>query len=78
MRVTRLDPARLDSGMDMQRGPSGSRLRPDDTNNNNAKDQKEDDPMKRKVVKTRGTDLGTLERDLLEYDENGELDELFC
>ena len=64
--------------MDMQRGPSGSRPRPDDTNNNNAKDQKEDDPMNRKVGKTSGTDLGALERDLLEYDENGELDELFC
>ena len=69
-------PARLDSGMDTRQGPSGPEPKPD-TNDDELMNQ-DDGHMERKGEKSRGVDLGALERDLLEYqfseDDDGEVD----
>ena len=69
-------PARPDSGMDMQQGPSLPRPKPD-TNDDEQMDQ-DDDHMEGKGEKLDGKDLGAMERDLLEYqffeDDDGEVD----
>ena len=75
-------PARPDSGVDMRHGPSGPVRKPgDDGNDQDAskKNQGEDDTIEGKGDKVSETDLGALERDLLEYDfketEDGVADE---
>ena len=69
-------PARTDSGIDMQQGPSRPGPRPD-TNNGEQMDQ-DDGHMEGKGNKSNGLDLGALERDLLEYqfseDDDGDFD----
>ena len=69
-------PARPDLGMDMQQGPPGSGPKPD-TNDDEQMDQ-DDDNMEGKGEKLDGLDLGSLERDLLEYqfceEDDGEVD----
>ena len=69
-------PARLDSGIDMRQGPSGPGPKPD-PNDYELMDQ-DDDHMEEKGEKSSGMDLGSLERDLLEYqfseDDDGEVD----
>ena len=69
-------PARPDSGVDTRQGPSGPRPKPD-ANDDEQMDQDEDD-TRRKTERPGETDLGALERDLLEYrfseDDDGEVD----
>ena len=69
-------PARPDSGMDMQQGPSGPGPKPD-TKDDERMDQ-DYDHMEGKGDKSDGLDLGALERDLLENqfseDDDGEID----
>ena len=69
-------PARPDSGVDTRQGPSGPRPKPD-TNDDEQMDQDEDD-TRGKTERPGETDLGALERDLLEYrfseDDDGEVD----
>ena len=69
-------PARPDSGIDIRQGASGAGAKTD-PNDNELMDQ-DDDHEEKKGEKSGGTDLGALERDLLEYqfseDDNGEVD----
>ena len=70
-------PARPDSGVDTRQGPSGPGPKPD-ANDDEQMDQDEDDTRGR-TERPSETDLGALERDLLEYrfseDDDGEVDE---
>ena len=62
-----------DSGVDTVQGPSGPEPKPDDERKNqdaNKENQGEHDTMEGKGDKKSEIDLGTLERDLLEYDFN--------
>ena len=68
-------PARPDSGIDTRQGPSGPKPKPD-ANDDELMDQDDDGG---KTEKPGETDLGALERDLLEYrfsedDDDGEVD----
>ena len=69
-------PARPDSGIDTRQGPSGPKPKPDE-NDDELMDQ-DDDDIGGKTEKPGETDLGMLERDLLEYrfseDDDGEVD----
>ena len=71
-------PARQDSGIDSRQGPSGPRPKPD-AGDDELMDQDDDDnDTEGKTGKPGETDLGALERDLLEYrfseDDDGEVD----
>ena len=71
-------PARPDSGTDSRQGPSGPRPKPD-ANDDELMDQDDnDDETGSRTEKPGETDLGALERDLLEYrfseDDDGEVD----
>ena len=71
-------PARPDSGIDSRQGPSGPRPKPD-AGDDELMDQDDDDnDTEGKTGKPGETDLGALERDLLEYrfseDDDGEVD----
>ena len=71
-------PARPDSGIDSRQGPSGPRPKPD-AGDDELMDQDDDDKyIEGKTGKPGETDLGALERDLLEYrfseDNDGEVD----
>ena len=70
-------PARPDSGIDSRQGPSGPRPKPD-AGDDELMDQDDDDDIEGKTGKPGETDLGALERDLLEYrfseDDDGEVD----
>ena len=71
-------PARPDSGTDARQGPSGPKPKPD-ANDDELMDQDDnDDGTGSKTEKPGETDLGALERDLLEYrfseDDDGEVD----
>ena len=59
-------PARPDSGLDTEQGPSGPKPKPD-ANDDELMDQ-DDDDIRGKTRRPGETDLGALERDLLEYD----------
>ena len=69
-------PARPDSGIDTRQDPSGPKPKPD-ANDDELMDQ-DDDDIGGKTEKPGETDLGALERDLLEYrfseDDDGEVD----
>ena len=69
-------PARPDSGIDTRQGPSGPKPKPD-ADDDELIDQ-DDDDIGGKTEKPDETDLGALERDLLEYrfseDDDGEVD----
>ena len=69
-------PARPDSGIDTRQGPSGPKPKPD-ANDDELMDR-DDDDIGGKTEKPGETDLGALERDLLEYrfseDDDGEVD----
>ena len=69
-------PARPDSGIDTRQGPSGPNPKPD-ANDDELMDQ-DDDDIGGKTEKPGETDLGALERELLEYrfseDDDGEVD----
>ena len=69
-------PARPDSGIDTRQGPSGPKPKPD-ANDDELMDQ-DDNDIEGKTEKPSETDLGALERDLLEYrfseDDDGEVD----
>ena len=69
-------PARPDSGIDTRQGPSGPKPKPD-ANDDELMDQHDND-IGGKTEKPGETDLGALERDLLEYrfseDDDGEVD----
>ena len=69
-------PARPESGLDTRQGPSGPKPKPD-ANDDELMDQ-DDDDIGGKTEKPGETDLGALERDLLEYrfseDDEGEVD----
>ena len=69
-------PARPDSGIDTRQGPSGPKPKPD-ANDDELMDQ-DDDDIGGKPEKPGETDIGALERDLLEYrfseDDDGEVD----
>ena len=70
-------PARPDSGVDSRQGPSGPRPKPD-AGDDELMDQDDDDnDTEGKTGKPGETDLGSLERDLLEYrfseDDDGEV-----
>ena len=69
-------PARPDSGVDTRQGPLGPKPKPD-ANDDELMDQ-DDDDIRGKTEKPGETDLGALERDLLEYrfneDDDGEVD----
>ena len=58
-------PARPDSDVDTRQGPSGAKPKPD-ANDDELMDQ-DDDDTEGKTGRTGETDLGALERDLLEY-----------
>ena len=58
-------PARPDSGIDTRQGPSGPKPKPD-ANDDELMDQYDND-IEGKTEKPGETDLGALERDLLEY-----------
>ena len=68
-------PARPDSGIDTRQGPSGPKPKPD-ANDDELMDQ-DDDDIGGKTEKPSETNLGALERDLLEYrfseDDDGEV-----
>ena len=69
-------PTRLDSGIDTRQGPSGLKPKPD-ADDDELMDQ-DDEDIGGKTEKPGETDLGALERDLLEYrfskDDDGEVD----
>ena len=69
-------PARPDSGVDTRQGLSGPKPKPDAIDDE-LMDQ-DDDDIRVKTERQGETDLGALERDLLEYriseDDNGEVD----
>ena len=71
-------PARPDSGIETRQGPSGTKPKPD-ANDDEMMDQDDNDnDIGGKTGKPGETDLGALERDLLEYrlseDDDGEVD----
>ena len=69
-------PARPDSGIETRQGPSGPKPKPD-ANDDELMDR-DDNEIEGKMEKLGETDLGALERDLLEYrfseDDEGEVD----
>ena len=69
-------PAQPDSGVDTRQGPSGPKPKPD-ANDDELMDQ-DDDDIRGKTERPGETDLGALERDLLENrfseDDDGEVD----
>ena len=71
-------PARPDSGTDARQGPSGPRPKPDADDDEVMDQDDNDDGTGSKTEKPGETDLGALERDLLEYrfseDDDGEVD----
>ena len=71
-------PARPDSGTDARQGPSGPRPKPDADDDELMDQDDNDDGTGSKTEKPGETDLGALERDLLEYrfseDDDGEVD----
>ena len=71
-------PARPDSGTDSRQGPSGPRPKPDADDDELMDQDDNDDETGSKTEKPGETDLGALERDLLEYrfseDDDGEVD----
>ena len=71
-------PARPDSGIDSRQGPSGPRPKPDADDVELMDQDDNDDETGSKTEKPGETDLGALERDLLEYrfseDDDGEVD----
>ena len=76
-------PARpTNSGIDSRQGPSGPRPKPD-AGDDELMDQDDDDnDIEGRTGKPSETDLGALERDLLEYrfsdDDDGEVDGSLC
>ena len=71
-------PARPDSDIDSRQGPSGPRPKPDAGDDELMDQDDDDDETGSKTEKPGETDLGALERDLLEYrfseDDDGEVD----
>ena len=71
-------PARPDSGTDSRQGPSGPRPKPDADDDELMDQDDNDDETGSKTEKPGETDLGAVERDLLEYrfseDDDGEVD----
>ena len=71
-------PARPDSGTDARQGPSGPKPKPDADDDELMDQDDNDDETGSKTEKPGETDLGALERDLLEYrfseDDDGEVD----
>ena len=72
-------PARPDSGIDSRQGPSGPKPKPDAGDDELMdQDDDDDDDIEGKTGKPGETDLGALERDLLEYrfseDDDGQVD----
>ena len=71
-------PARPDSGTDARQGPSGPRPKPDADDDELMDQDDNNDGTGSKTEKPGETDLGALERDLLEYrfseDDDGEVD----
>ena len=71
-------PARPDSGTDARQGPSGPKPKPDADDDELMDQDDNDDGTGSKTEKPGETDLGALERDLLEYrfseDDDGEID----
>ena len=71
-------PARPDSGIDSRQGPSGPKPKPDAGDDELMDQDDNDNDIEGKTGKPGETDLGALERDLLEYrfseDEDGEVD----
>ena len=71
-------PARPDSGIDTRQGPSGSKPKPDADDDELMDQDDNDNDIEGKTGKPGDTDLGALERDLLEYrfseDDDGEVD----
>ena len=71
-------PARPDSGTDARQGPSGPKPKPDADYDELMDQDDNDDETGSKTEKPGETDLGALERDLLEYrfseDDDGEVD----
>ena len=67
-----------DSGTDSRQGPSGPRPKPDADDDELMDQDDNDDETGNKTKKPGETDLGALERDLLEYrfseDDDGEVD----
>ena len=71
-------PARPDSGADARQGPPGPRPKPDADDDELMDQDDNDEGTGSKTEKSGETDLGALERDLLEYrfseDDDGEVD----
>ena len=71
-------PARPDSGTDTRQGPSGPKPKPDADDDELMDQDDNDNDIEGKTGKPGETDLGALERDLLEYrfseDDHGEVD----
>ena len=71
-------PARPDSGIDSRQGPSGPKPKPDAGDDELMDQDENDNDIEGKTGKPGETDLGALERDLLEYrfseDDDGEVD----
>ena len=71
-------PARPDSGTDTRQGPSGPKPKPDADDDELMDQDDNDNDIEGKTGKPGETDLGALERDLLEYrfseDDDGEVD----
>ena len=71
-------PARPDSGIDSRQGPSGPKPKPDAGDDELMDQDDNDNDIEGKTGKPGETDLGALERDLLEYrlseDDDGEVD----
>ena len=75
-------PARPDSGTDARQGPSGPRPKPDADDDELMDQDDNDDGTGSKTEKPGETDLGALERDLLEYrfseDDDGVSMGVYC
>ena len=71
-------PARPDLGIDTRQGPSGPKPKPDEDDDELMDQDDNDNDIGEKTEKPCETDLGALERDLLEYrfseDDDGEVD----
>ena len=71
-------PARPDSGIDTRQGPSGPKPKPEAGDDELMDQDNNDNDIEGKTGKPGETDLGALERDLLEYrfseDDDGEVD----
>ena len=71
-------PVRPESGIDTRQGPSGPKPKPDADNDELMDQDDNDNDIEGKTGKPGETDLGALERDLLEYrfseDDDGEVD----